>query len=117
MDHMEDLFPDSRWQLLGPDDDLTPEWLADLLNTVGTAEEWASIGMAVLDAEGNPVSVRVEVVLRDDGPVTVWGPSLEEARLAEEDVDSRWFGFALIDGEEASGLPRCVDAGARAPWA
>lgn len=104
------------WQLIGPDDAITPEWLAALLDTVGTGDEWRSIGVPLqLDAIGNPSALEVHVVLRDEGPVTVWGAALEAAR-AEEDVDSRWYSFALIADEEAEALPKCTAVGVRAPW-
>lgn len=78
-----------HWVLTGPDDDLTPEWLARLLDTSGTAAEWEAIGLPLrFDARGNPE------------PHRIWG---------------RLWSINIVSGEEARAYRRCASRGVRAP--
>lgn len=78
-----------QWVLIGPDDALTPEWLARLLDTRGTAAEWEAIGLPIrFDPLGNPESYRI------------WG---------------RFWSITFVSDDEAEDFPACTSRGVRAP--
>jgi hypothetical protein len=104
--------------LLGPDEGIAPEWVSRLQHHVGTPDDWAALGLPItFDDRGYVAPLLLHVVVRDgDGPVALRGPELERAVMNGERVEARWSSFIVLSREDAEGLPRCTEAGVRAPW-